>query len=147
MSYYERQTRILKSNAHNSVAWTCRREWQKIVLGSLKKSEFRCCVDCCRCRTKLPGFPFTVILPIYDIVDPYSYIALKPNAWTGKQFWSKDLVRSFMYRFLFSLCVDYLCDGDMLTVRGRDRRETVCFCCNQARTTWAISRKKVRCSL
>lgn len=29
--------------------------------------------------TELPGFPFTVILPIYDIVDPYSYIALKPN--------------------------------------------------------------------
>lgn len=29
--------------------------------------------------TELPGFPFTVILPIYDIVDLYSYIALKPN--------------------------------------------------------------------
>lgn len=30
-------------------------------------------------HTELPGFPFTVILPIYDIVDLYSYIVLKPN--------------------------------------------------------------------
>lgn len=27
----------------------------------------------------LPGFPFTVILSIYDILDLYSFIELKPN--------------------------------------------------------------------
>lgn len=32
----------------------------------------------------LPGFPFTVILPIYDILDLYSFIELKSQMCTGK---------------------------------------------------------------
>lgn len=50
--------------------------------------------------SRLPGSPFTVILPIYDIVAPYSYIVLKPNVASRKQLLiRKALSRSSLYYF------------------------------------------------
>lgn len=46
----------------------------------VKKLKFQCCIDRKPAMsTELPGFPFTVILSIYDILDLYAYIELKPN--------------------------------------------------------------------
>lgn len=47
----------------------------------VKKLKFHCCVGCIRwtthvVSTELPDFPFTVILPIYDILDLYAYVCV-----------------------------------------------------------------------